>query len=328
MTAEVASSSHRVSVVIPVYAGEDTLTRVVDELFERSEAWSSVSILEVVLVHDHGPDASADIIRSLMAADERVRAVWLTRNFGQHAATLAGMAATTQEWVVTLDEDGQHDPQFIPALIETAIEHSTPLVYGNSVNPPAHGRLRNRASRTAKASVAAMTGIKNLRVAQSYRLMTGEIARSAAAFAGPGSYLDVVLSWVAPNAASCATQSRTDGRPSSYRFRTLLSHFWRLVLASGTRPLRLIAVVGFLLSVASLIAAVYFTVERLTEASLPAGFAALMVTMLLTSGVVLISLGVVAEYIGAIVKVTLGRPAFLAGQDPATGPLGKPLPKS
>ncbi len=79
----------------------------------------------------------------------------------------------------------------------------------------------------------------------SYRLVVGEVGRSVAAYAGPGIYLDVAISWVARRIVTCPVEMRDEGdRPSGYSLRSLVSHFWRLVLSSGTRPLRWVSVLG------------------------------------------------------------------------------------
>ena len=150
-----APSPHLVSVVIPVYQGERTLAPVVEELAASvtdrvSPAGRPYRVTEVVLVHDCGPDASDDTVRALAAAHDWVRPVWLSRNFGQHAATLAGIAASGGEWVVTMDEDGQHDPEAIGALLDTAMTEQADVVYARPTNEPPHGALRNIASRGAK----------------------------------------------------------------------------------------------------------------------------------------------------------------------------------
>ena len=112
-----------------------------------SPAGRHYRVTEVVLVHDCGPDASDDTVRALAAAHDWVRPVWLSRNFGQHAATLAGIAASGGEWVVTMDEDGQHDPEAIGALLDTAMTEQADVVYARPTNEPPHGALRNLASR-------------------------------------------------------------------------------------------------------------------------------------------------------------------------------------
>ncbi len=78
-------------------------------------------VAEVLLVNDCGPDDSAGVMRRLEREHPWVRTIWLSRNFGQHAATLAGMASSGGDWIVTMDEDGQHDPADIPTLLDVAM---------------------------------------------------------------------------------------------------------------------------------------------------------------------------------------------------------------
>ena len=116
----------RVSVVVPVYRGELTLEALIAEIVPLAEptptpAGTRFAVCEIVLVHDGAVDGSARVIKSLAAKHPMVLPLWLSRNFGQHAATLAGMASTTGDWVVTLDEDGQHNPREIAALLDAAI---------------------------------------------------------------------------------------------------------------------------------------------------------------------------------------------------------------
>lgn len=322
-----ARTVHRVSVVIPVYRGAATLPGVVEELLAGSP-WVvgsvQAEISEVVVVHDHGPDNSAEVIRELAARDPRVHPVWLSRNFGQHGATLAGMAASTQEWIVTMDEDGQHDPRFVAPMIAAAVEQQASVVYGAPSNAPTHGLLRNAASSGAKTLVSTVTGDRSIRLMQSYRLVLGELGRTVAAYANATAYLDVALGWMSSRTIAIDVVSRADDhRPSGYRPRRLLSHFWRLVLSSGTRPLRAVAALGAVVSVASIALAIGFVVARLTGADYPEGFASLIVVMLFGIGANLVALGLIAEYLGTIVSAVLGRPAFVVLQDEQVGPLGR-----
>src|SRR5215216_689132 len=128
MTSNAATArvDHTVAVVIPVYRGEDTLPELVEELDrvaapQLSPAGHRFRVTEVVLVHDVGPDRSDRTIRSLAQRYDYVRPVGLARNFGQQAATLAGMSSTSADWIVTMDEDGQHDPAAIGSMLDAAL---------------------------------------------------------------------------------------------------------------------------------------------------------------------------------------------------------------
>lgn len=328
MTTDVPSATHEISVVVPVYKGELTLRPLLAEIVAVTTPTASPSgvtwrVTEVVLVHDNGPDRSAAVIRELAREYDFVRPVWLSRNFGQHAATLAGMASSGSEWIVTLDEDGQHDPADIGLLLDAAVSMEAPLVYAKPINAKPHGALRNAASSGAKALIASLADGQRTSDFQSFRLILGEVGRSVAAYAGSGVYLDIALGWVASRAVTADIHFRDEGqRVSGYSGRKLLSHFWRLVVSSGTRALRIVATAGAILAAIGVILAIVFIIQWFSGADLPAGWTSLMTVLLLTSGAVLISLGMVSEYLGTAVNMAMGKPPYLIVSDPADGPLG------
>jgi glycosyltransferase involved in cell wall biosynthesis len=324
---------HRIAVVVPVYQGERTLDDLVGELRMLTEPTTTpggrlVEVVEVVLVYDHGPDRSDVVIRRLAESFAFVRPVWLSRNYGQHAAILAGMASTSAEWIVTIDEDGQHNPADIPRLLDTALDEQVPLVYGDGTNPAPHSRARNSASRFARwLATTALTSDQMGRYT-SYRLIVGELGRAVAAYGGQDIYLDVALSWVVSSSSSCPVVLRDEGRKSGYRYRTLVSHFMRLVVTSGTRPLRVVAVAGVAASVLGFALSLYLIYARIVNDITVTGWTSVTVTVLILSGAVLMSVGVIAEYIGVAVRMAMGRPPYLIVRDPQQGPLAhtKPVP--
>ena len=329
MTATPERATHQVSVVVPVYQGERTLRAVVDEvaasLTDRTTpAGRPYRVTEVVLVHDCGPDRSDEVMRELAEEHDWVRVVWLSRNFGQHAATLAGIAASGGEWVVTMDEDGQHDPEAIGAMLDTALAEQADVVYASPSNEPPHGAVRNAASRGAKWLVERVA--KGARAAEfnSYRLVLGEVARSVAAYAGPGIYLDVAIACVARRVTTCPVPMRAEAdRPSGYDLRRLVSHFWRLVLSSGTRPLRWVSALGAAAVVLAPVVAVALLVGRALGSWDVPGWTSTMILLMVTTGVILFSLGVIAEYVGMAVNMAMGKPLYLPVRDPRQGPLGR-----
>ena len=322
-------STHLISVVIPVYSGRATLPAVVAELATytsefRTEDGHLARVSELFLVHDHGPDGSDQTIRELVREFEFVRPVWLSRNFGQHAATLAGMSSSGGDWVVTMDEDGQHDPAYLGALLDRAMAEQAAVVYARPTNKPPHGPLRNAASKGAKRLVEQLTGNRNANLYHSYRLVLGDVARGLAAYAGAGVYLDVALGWVAGGVTTCPMPMREEGdRPSGYRLRSLMSHFWRLVLTSGTRLLRVVSLIGAGFAALGVVAAVVLVLSRLFGGILVPGWTSVMVSVIVGTGAVLFSLGIVAEYLGVAVNMAMGKPLYLITTDRLRGPLGR-----
>ncbi|WP_198668718.1 glycosyltransferase [Homoserinimonas sp. OAct 916] len=326
--AEPVRPVHRISVVIPVYQGERTLAGVLTELREFAETRTSPAghdyvIDEVLLVYDNGPDGSARVIRELEREHSIVRGVWLSRNYGQHAATLAGMASAGGDWIATIDEDGQHDPHDIAGLLDTAMREQATVVYAFPTNPAPHSAFRNWASHTAKWVLQKLFSGSDAPDYQSFRLVVGSVGRSVAAYAGSGVYLDVALGWVTGRSVTSPVTLRAEGdRPSGYTNRLLLSHFWRMVLSSGTRALRLISVVGIAFATIGAIWAIVILIQLMAGATIAEGWSSIIIVLLVSSGAILFSLGVIAQYVGVIVNMALGKPPYLIVSDPALGPLG------
>ncbi|MEJ7743373.1 MAG: glycosyltransferase [Nocardioidaceae bacterium] len=178
MTADLrrVESPHLISVVVPVYRGEHSLPVLLDEILPWTKGFVTsrghdARIAEVLLVHDHGPDDSAQVIRELAAARDVVRPVWLSRNFGQHAATLAGMASSGGDWIVTLDEDGQHDPAEIGSMLDVALAGQASVVYAE---PQEQTPARSGAQRSfGRCEVADRQGRRRRRVVGLPQLSTG-----------------------------------------------------------------------------------------------------------------------------------------------------------
>jgi len=311
----------RISLVVPVYRGSTTLPALLDEIEpltrERVTAdGRRFAIVEVLLVHDCGPDRSDRVIEELAGRHDFVRPVWLTRNYGQHAATLAGMSCSTGDWVVTIDEDGQQDPADIGSLLDAAVAGNLQLVYAQPSNAPPHGWLRNLLSRTAKRITSRILGNAQVGRFNSFRLVDGEIARALAACCGNGVYLDVGLFWITSRVGHASVRLRREDRPSSYSYFRLLGHFWNLILTTGTRPLRLITLVGVASMVIAFAIAVYALYGHLTGRIPVQGWASLVIVVAFFSGSILMALGVISEYLAVTMGIVMGKPPYVIGTRP------------
>jgi polyisoprenyl-phosphate glycosyltransferase len=312
----------RISVVIPVYAGEKTLGPLIKELepytgVSATPAGNSYSVCEVLLVHDCGHDRSDLVLEQFAGAYPFVRPVWLSRNYGQHAATMAGMASATGDWVITMDEDGQQDPAYIPHMLDVGIGSSLQVVYARPKNPPPHGFVRNAASRLAKFIASRLTGRREDIRYNSYRLVDGEIARTLAAYCGNGVYLDVGLSWIAARIGQCpVTLRREMDRPSGYSYARLFGHFWNMILTTGTAPLRLITLTGFCSVLLALAISGWALYGKMVHGNAVPGWTSLLIVVSFFSGATLMSLGVIAEYLAVTMGIAMGKPLYVVSTKP------------
>jgi undecaprenyl-phosphate 4-deoxy-4-formamido-L-arabinose transferase len=313
---------HEVSVVVPVYQGEHTLEALAGEIAPLTVSQGTPGgrrfrVVELLLVHDGAVDRSADVMRELGSRYPFLRLIWLSRNYGQHPATLAGMASTMAEWVLTLDEDGQQDPRDIGRMLDEALDHRVRLVYAWPTTPPPHGFVRNWLSDLTKWLSTRVLG-RRIGAFNSFRLIEGEVARGVAAYCGASVYLDVALSWVVGSARHCPLALRTErGRPSGYTFGRLLGHFWQLVITSGTLPLRVIAFLGGGSILFGVLISGFVFWQRLQHKIPVQGWTSIFIVTCLFAGLILVSLGIIAEYLGVAVSMAMGKPAYLIVSRPA-----------
>lgn len=322
MLNQYSSAPHRVSLVIPVYRGEHSLPALFQEIAPLTVTSSTPGgqrfvICEVLLVHDCGPDHSDRTIEDLATQYPFIRTVWLTRNFGQHAATMAGLASATGDWVATVDEDGQHNPTDIGRLLDCALKSSLQLVYAQPANSPPHGWLRNILSRAAKRIGARLLGESTTGSFNSFRLIDGAIARTLAAYCGHNVYLDVGLTWITGRTGHCPVHLRAEaGRPSGYSYVKLVGHFWNLVLTTGTRPLRLITAMGACSMILAFGIAAYAMYGKYYGQVPVQGWASLLIVIAFFSGSILVALGVIAEYLAVTMGIAMGKPLYVVSAKP------------
>jgi glycosyltransferase involved in cell wall biosynthesis len=306
-----------ISVVIPIYQAENTIEALVSEIVIYFQPIKTANdhemvISEVLLVHDCGPDRSDIVINQLAQSYPQIKVIWLTRNFGQHAATLAGMSSATGDWIVTIDEDGQHNPANIPLLIDHAIDEDLQLVYAQPTNKAPHGLIRNFTSRLSKRIIRLLLSNDFVEYFHSYRLIRGDVARSLAAYCGQGVFLDVGLLWVAGRIGRCPIKIRPEGnRRSGYTYNQLLKHFWRMLLTVGTRPLRLITLLGFVSVVIALFIGSFVLYKKISGEINVQGWASIVIAISFFSGCILISLGMIAEYLTISIGASMGKPLYV-----------------
>lgn len=299
-----------VSVVIPVYKASHTL----DELYSRIKA--AVELIspkfEIIFVEDCGGDNSWQVIERLAAADARVHGIQLSRNFGQHAATICGITHTRGQWVATLDDDLEQSPESLIQLHAKALE-GYDLVYG--VYPQrTHKAWRNMTSKLARWLFS--KAIPSLNHAYtSYRFIRGGIARRLNQFDSPFPFVDGYLSWLTNRYATVEVLhgNRMEGT-SNYTFRKLLTHTINIFVTFSDLPLKLATWVGFIFSGVGLLLLGGTLFGKVFGLITVSGYASLMGAVVLFGGIQLLILGILGEYIGRMNFKSSHKPLYLVGR--------------
>ena len=320
-----------VSVVVPVYAGEEFLTVLIGRLERVRQDWrdrqTPMELSEVILVDDSAIDGSPAIVDRLAATHGWVTALHLMRNFGQHAATIAGVLHSSGDWVVTMDEDLQHAPEEIETLMKQAVRKGADIIYAKPVSAVHEARSRDWASRGFKRLMVLLTGNPNIAHFNSYRLLRGSLARAASSVCGYDTYFDVALSWytkrVEIRRLELKDQRFIDNGRSGYSVSRLLTHARRLLTSSQVKIIRIFGVVGMVVVAASLfLGLVLFLQKTLAPSTIAAtGWTSLMLAILFFGGVVTFLISLALEYLSYLVQAAHGKPIFFTVDRSIDGPL-------
>ncbi|MEE4209834.1 MAG: glycosyltransferase, partial [Parvularcula sp.] len=155
-----------ISIVVPVYSGEAYLERLAGQVDALRKTYAQhatgVEIAELIFVDDAARDGSSAIIDKISQTYPWVVALHLSRNYGQHPATIAGILHSSGDWIVTLDEDLQHPPFRITDLLAKAFEDEADVVYARPTGGVHEAAVRDTSSRLVKRVMHWVTGEKNL----------------------------------------------------------------------------------------------------------------------------------------------------------------------
>ena len=309
-----------ISTVTPVYRGAEYLSELIAALHAERIAWEQndipVRLRESIFGDDGSSDGSAEILAQLAAQHPWIEVVSLSRNFGQHPATIAGILHTSGDWVVTLDEDLQHHPRHILKMLCTAVTTQSDIVYARSNLPVHQSRFRNWSSRLLKKILAQITGNPHLKLFNSFRFVRGGIARAASAVSVHDTYFDMLLAWFT-NRVDTLTVSMFDGRvegsgKTGYNFWRLLSHARRLIMSARINYLRIGAAIGLMGILVSVMLGVYTLISYFVESTniISPGWTSLFLSIVFFGGLSALLSGILFEYFSTLLYQTQGKPTF------------------
>lgn len=300
-----------ISVVVPVYRAGEGLV----ELHQRLTATLQrlTSEYEIILVEDCGGDNSWEVIARLAERDPHVRGIRFSRNFGQHAATICGIAKSSGDWVVTIDDDLEQDPEDMVALIDKARE-GYDLVYG-VYGERSHSRWRNFTSEVARKLFSIAIPSLN-REYTSFRVLRQTVAQALPCFDSPYPFIDGYLSWVTHRYATVTVAHGARARGvSNYTLRKLVTHTVNIFVTFSDLPLRFAIWLGLGSFLGGLAWLLYIVVARLLGGITVSGYASMMAAVILFGGLQMFILGIMGEYLSRINFKTSRKPLYLVAQE-------------
>lgn len=287
-----------VSFVIPCYRSENTLPAVIEEIKVTMQNMEGYTY-EIVLVNDSSPDRTIDTIRAMCDHYSNVTGVDLAKNFGQHAALMAGMRQAKGDIIVCLDDDGQTPADEVGKLLDK-LNEGYDVVYA-SYGKKKHSLFRNFGSKVNELMTRVMLGKPKELYISSYfaakRFIVDDMLRYEHSYA----YVIGLVLRATKNIANVEVKhrSRAEGT-SGYTLKKLLSLWFNGFTAFSIKPLRVATVIGTLCACGGFLYGVYTIVKRLLLPDIQAGFSALMSMLVFMGGMIMLMLGLIGEYIGRI----------------------------
>ena len=249
--------NYKLSIVIPVYRGAQTLNDLYSQILKVLERDDYT--FELIFVEDCGGDNSWDVIVELARKDSRVIGFQMGRNYGQHNALLCGILAATGDLIITMDDDLQHPPEELSKLL-TKLDQGYDVVYGTPEKEP-HGLFRGLASRVTKWVLQNAMGAQAASKVSAFRVFHTRLRDAFIDYRNPYVNIDVMLTWATTRFA--AVTVRHDARlkgESGYTIKTLIRHALNMVTGFSTLPLQIASVTGLILALFGFFILIYVIV--------------------------------------------------------------------
>lgn len=289
----------KVSFVIPCYASSKTLPSVVEEI-DTTMASMKQYTYEIIMVNDYSPDDTFAVIRELCQQKKNRTGISLAKNFGQHAALMAGFHYITGDIVVCLDDDGQTPANEVGKLL-TQIEKGYDVVYAEYENKQ-HSAFRNFGSRINKFMTEYMLDKPKDLYISSYFAVRRFIVDNMLEYEHSYPYVIGLVLRATKNITNVPVKhrARLEGE-SGYSFKKLLALWFNGFTAFSVKPLRLASCTGCLLATLGFAYALYLIIRKLLHPqAILLGWSSTISLLLIIGGIILLVLGIIGEYIGRI----------------------------
>lgn len=291
------------SIVIPVYNNQEGISVLLDSVVHYTQNTPN----EIILVDDFSSDLTWKTLKELKQKYPAIKIIRLSKNVGQHAATLCGINESLGEFVLTMDDDLNVLPIEFSKLIETRNLVSAKVVYGEF-----DAKLGwKRKLLTFLYKKASKIEGKNKGRGSSFRLIDGQLARTMAAQHSNFVFIDEFLLWYTDEVEFVQVEKNENASSiSRYSTRDLIQKTGHLIMYSSDFPLKLVTYLGFLMSGVNLLIGVFFLYRKFIDKITEEGYASLIVSILFSTGLIIFSLGILSQYVRKILRNQNNEPLY------------------
>jgi glycosyltransferase involved in cell wall biosynthesis len=298
------------SVVIPVFRSSHILADLLEQLTCQMDKLGQ--LYEIIFIEDNGGDNSWEVLRALLPKYPRVRILKMMRNFGQHNAIMCGFAHSKGEMVITMDDDLQNPPEEINKLI-ARINEGYDIVYGVPIMKR-HHPVRNIGSFLVRTLYKKIFGL--LVDPTSFRIIRRKIVEGIVNYDKNFTYIEGLIAWHTTNVGEVGVRhdTREAGR-SSYSVRKLFVLAMNMLTNFSIMPLQAVSALGLIFSTVGFSLTVAFLVKFLVWGVPVPGYTSIIIGITMFSGVQMLSLGLIGEYLGRIHLNINSKPQYFVSED-------------
>ncbi|NBI70647.1 glycosyltransferase [Clostridiaceae bacterium] len=299
------------SFVIPCYRSEHTIEKVTDEIIDVVSGREEYDY-EIIAVNDASPDRVYDTLRDLARQNPKIKAVNLARNMGKHSAVLAGYSVAEGDYIVNLDDDFQSPVYELWNMLEP-IERDECDVTTAKYRKKRESVLKRFGSNVNLwISEIMLDKPKGLRF-ENFSVMKRFICDEVIKYQNPYPYLEGLIVRVTRRIQTVPMENRerADDQASGFSFRKSIALFVNGFTSFSVKPLRIAAVLGFLFALFGFLYSMYIVIKKILIPEVPVGYSSVMAVMLFSSGLIMLVLGMIGEYIGRIFICINNSPQFV-----------------
>lgn len=299
------------SYVIPCYNSELTIPIVVNEIKETMGKENiAVNDYEIILVNDYSKDQTGNVIKDLALQNSNITAIQFAKNFGQDSACLAGYSISQGDLIITLDDDGQTPANEVMTLINK-INEGYDVVFGKYTHKH-HSKFRNWGSRVNDYMACKLINKPKDLYLCSYFIARRFIIEEILKYNNPYPYIRGLLLRTTSKMCNVSInhRDRLVGN-STYTLKKLFNLWFNGFTAFSIKPLRISAIVGLIAALLSFLLIIYALVQKITNPNLEIGWTSVFSVISFFSGLILMTLGLIGEYIGRIYICINNSPQYV-----------------
>lgn len=288
----------KVSFVIPCYRSEHTLPHVVAEIEKTMKELSQYEY-EIILVNDCSPDNTVEVIRGLCSENKAIKGISFSRNFGQHAALMAGLRQSQGDYMVCLDDDGQTPADEAGSLL-AKLEEVYDAVYAR-YDHKKHSAFRNLGSKVNEMMTRIMLDKPAELYISSYFAVRRFVVEDMIRYENSYPYVIGLVLRATKNITNVLVKHREREEGSSgYTLKKLLGLWFNGFTAFSVKPLRIATAIGTFFACLGFLYGFYTIIKRFVNPEVPMGFSSMMSAIVFFGGMIMVLLGLIGEYIGRI----------------------------